>query len=663
MSQPDPTVSARPGSRFVIEGIKKGEFNGKIAVVCKTDKAVEGKLRIYLESDPSKTEYNIGVNHLKPPPSINSLAPPRPSSSNGNGSESNTAPPAADMFEPVREVPPVGTKLLLQGLSKEKYNGKECTVVGADKKKPIVEVDTRKGKVTLTVALKHLVGKKVESAPVTGSDSKVPKVGQIITKPGGYTVMTPTTTEADAARERLNEQRGEGAKRVLKDLGLSINDEQHERKQDTDADTDEDSESISDGDVPGGQAARRTSGMMHVPSSFQHRPLTTELKQLLDGASQDLLDVMDKADQVIFDVWGLDAKTKGRSMSFLAIYLFHKYDLYTHFHLDVQKVALFFRTVESRYKPNPYHNAVHGCDVLQETHAFVLHALRPYGMVTKVDILALLTAAAVHDLEHKGVTNDFLVATKDEWALEFNDQSPNEMHHLQAAFKLLNMPEMDFLTASNMSNQDRKYIRQVIIETVLATDMKRHFQVKKEFEEKIELSLAVEWQHSLKEHERAHGTSHHHHGHHKALSDNLWAQAQANAHSTPSESEAESMVKIRARVGKALSDETKLLIYKMCLKVSDIAHLAARQDVHLKWVKGLGEEFYLQGDREKAAGLPPSFLCDRDKPGVTESQVGFFEFVALPLFRSWIAVFPELKEALEGLNSNFEYWKSLSFGK
>ena len=45
--------------------------------------------------------------------------------------------------------------------------------------KPIVEVDTRKGKVTLTVALKHLVGKKVESAPVTGSDSKVPKVGQV----------------------------------------------------------------------------------------------------------------------------------------------------------------------------------------------------------------------------------------------------------------------------------------------------------------------------------------------------------------------------------------------------------------------------------------------------------------------------------------------------
>ena len=40
--------------------------------------------------------------------------------------------------------------------------------------------------------------------------------------------------------------------------------------------------------------------------------------------------------------------------------------------------------------PRPRH-------LTQETHAFVLHALRPYGMVTKVDILALLTAAAVRN--------------------------------------------------------------------------------------------------------------------------------------------------------------------------------------------------------------------------------------------------------------------------
>jgi hypothetical protein len=57
-------------------------------------------------------------------------------------------------------------------------------------------------------------------------------------------------------------------------------------------------------------------------------------------------------------------------------------------------------------------------------------------------------------------------------------------------------------------------------------------------------------------------------------------------------------------------------------QVADIAHLAAEEPVHLRWVTGLGEEFYRQGDQEKARNLPPSFLCDRDKPGVTKSQVG-----------------------------------------
>jgi len=50
-------------------------------------------------------------------------------------------------------------------------------------------------------------------------------------------------------------------------------------------------------------------------------------------------------------------------------------------------------------------------------------------------------------------------------------------------------------------------------------------------------------------------------------------------------------------------------------------------------VRCLEEEFYRQGDREKAAQLPVSPLFDRAKPGVTKSQVGFFDVVVLPLFQ------------------------------
>ena len=41
-----------------------------------------------------------------------------------------------------------------------------------------------------------------------------------------------------------------------------------------------------------------------------------------------------------------------------------------------------------------------------------------------------------------------------------------------------------------------------------------------------------------------------------------------------------------------------------------------------RWVSLLEEELFGQGDEEKARGLPVSPLFDREKPGVTKSQVG-----------------------------------------
>ena len=44
------------------------------------------------------------------------------------------------------------------------------------------------------------------------------------------------------------------------------------------------------------------------------------------------------------------------------------------------------------------------------------------------------------------------------------------------------------------------------------------------------------------------------------------------------------------------------------------------------------QEMFRQGDRERALGQPISPLMDRVKGGVTKSQTGFFNIVALPLF-------------------------------
>ena len=54
---------------------------------------------------------------------------------------------------------------------------------------------------------------------------------------------------------------------------------------------------------------------------------------------------------------------------------------------------------------------------------------------TKLEELAALVACVVHDVDHPGVTNQYLVNTGSELALLYNDESVLENHHLAVAFK------------------------------------------------------------------------------------------------------------------------------------------------------------------------------------------------------------------------------------
>jgi hypothetical protein len=72
---------------------------------------------------------------------------------------------------------------------------------------------------------------------------------------------------------------------------------------------------------------------------------------------------------------------------------------------------------------------------------------------------------------------------------------------------------------------------------------------------------------------------------------------------------------------------------QVALKAADLSHLCDLTESHIRWVSALEEEFFQQGDAEKAAGLPISPLFDRTKPGVTKSQVAFLDIVVVPLFQ------------------------------
>lgn len=185
--------------------------------------------------------------------------------------------------------------------------------------------------------------------------------------------------------------------------------------------------------------------------------------------------------------------------------------------------------------------------------------------LTDLEIFATLVAALIHDYEHTGTTNNFHVMSGSDTALLYNDRAVLENHHISSAFRVLKDEECNIL--QNLSRDEYRELRTLIIDMVLATDMSFHFQQLKNMKNLLTL-----------------------------------AEPQVDK-------------------SKALS-----LVLHCC----DISHPAKRWDIHHKWTMLLLEEFFRQGDLERELGLPFSPLCDRNNTLVAESQIGFIEFIVEP---------------------------------
>lgn len=65
--------------------------------------------------------------------------------------------------------------------------------------------------------------------------------------------------------------------------------------------------------------------------------------------------------------------------------------------------------------------------------------------MSDLELMALYTAAAMHDYDHPGRTNAFLVASEDRKAILYNDRSVLENHHAAESWRLLSQSNNNFI--------------------------------------------------------------------------------------------------------------------------------------------------------------------------------------------------------------------------
>ncbi|KAJ3152833.1 cAMP-specific 3',5'-cyclic phosphodiesterase 4D [Geranomyces variabilis] len=300
-----------------------------------------------------------------------------------------------------------------------------------------------------------------------------------------------------------------------------------------------------------------------------------------------------------FPIFDFEQATKNRPLLVLSHHLVVQSGLLGRLQLPVDKFLNFMSEIEQGYNPElTFHNSIHATDVLHCIH-YLISLPRLRKCFTDMEVLAFYIAAAIHDYDHPGVNNHFLIATSDPRALLYNDKSVLENHHCASAFKIMRRSGCDF--AGGMPRKDYRGLREGIVEMVLATDLAQHFSLLAMFKKKVLTS--------------------------------------------------EGFDPISTR-------EDRTLLMQMLMKCSDVSNPTKSWPIYSTWIQRITEEFFSQGDKEKELGLPISPFCNREgaKSGdPSSSQKSFIEFIVAPLVEAvgeWVEL-GVIREGLEGSRERF----------
>ena len=237
-------------------------------------------------------------------------------------------------------------------------------------------------------------------------------------------------------------------------------------------------------------------------------------------------------------------------------------------------VSAFAKAVDDLYLDVPFHNASHAAQVCHHVNVLAeLAGVRRY--LTRVDQVALSVAALCHDVSHFGRSNAFLVDTRHELAIRYNDSAVLENFHAAMTFQVIKSSAATDITAGLPRREERRF-RARVIQLILATDSSVHFQLVAELRMRL-------------------------------LGKSLFEDPQ-------------------------LEETDRRVVLSGLLRAADLGYHAMPLDVHKDWVERLAEEYAQQGDDEKALGMCISPMCDRQSQDIPSMQIGFMNLVVMPLF-------------------------------
>ncbi|XP_034153006.1 cAMP-specific 3',5'-cyclic phosphodiesterase 4D isoform X3 [Esox lucius] len=307
--------------------------------------------------------------------------------------------------------------------------------------------------------------------------------------------------------------------------------------------------------------------------------------------------------------WGLNLfkvteLSGNRPLTVMMYTIFQERDLLKTFKIPLDTFITYLMTLEDHYHGDvAYHNNIHAADVTQSTHV-LLSTPALEAVFTDLEILAAIFASAIHDVDHPGVSNQFLISTNSELALMYNDSSVLENHHLAVGFKLLQEENCDIF--QNLTKKQRQSLRKMVIDIVLATDMSKHMNLLADLKTMVETK--------------------------KVTSSGVLLLDNYN---------------------------DRIQVLQNMVHCADLSNPTKPLQLYRQWTDRIMDEFFSQGDRERERGMEISAMCDKHNASIQKSQVGFIDYIVHPLWETWAdLVHPDAQDILDTLEDNREWYQS-----
>ncbi|KAG0347917.1 hypothetical protein BG005_011835 [Podila minutissima] len=361
----------------------------------------------------------------------------------------------------------------------------------------------------------------------------------------------------------------------------------------------------------------------------------------------------------------------------------------------------FIIDVDRGYLATFYHSFYHAADVT----AVLFHMLLDMNAsqyLSKPDMAALLLAGLCHDIGHPGLNNLFQVNAKTELVKQHGETSVLEKYSCSLAMDLVskhalfrNVEKSPEATLPEGVRATEASMRQSMVKAIMATDMSFHYDMLNNLNSLIEFTstpactpsnsdVETESESENGETDSDVPSSPHpkmcsHSSTSTTLTDLVDMRAnrarfeiathrrQSSTSSTNSDCSEVSIssddsTQTSPSMDSRLPDLTPELrqnLMNCLLHAADISNAVKPWTLCKRWSDLVVQEFFRQGDIEKAQDLPVSPNMDRDQHNQPQISLGFGDFVVQPYFESFCEFLPEASPFLTNLISNRAQWQAL----